>query len=137
MLKHSIAERLFLEPIKEVFCGAFFGYSIIHEAGGTSGCHEVVFSLDGTWSPFTYELERHGIKIDMGMLDFRIYDHRTQVGSNIEMIISDAKGKDKKPLVVSFDNSASALLIETHRELAIGEIKEYLIDLIREAMAKQ
>jgi hypothetical protein len=133
MINYTIAEKLFIAPAREVFSGGYFGYSLIHES--KSGLdYQMWFSLCGTESPFIYDLKRHGLNIDVNSLNIEIC-HPQGRESRIEMIMPEVKSKDGRcRLRIPLDCSAAALLIESYRTNAIGDIKEHLIDLIRNAI---
>jgi len=136
MIKYTIAEKLFVTPIRKVFSGAYFGYSVVHEARHATN-YEMCFTMNynGYPPPFNSEVKGRGIKIDMGILNFRIKD-RTQPGSNIELAIPSTDGSNSKDIIVPFDNSATALLLRSFKTDSVYEIKEYLLDLIQDAIAR-
>ena len=135
MIKYTIAEELFITPVREVFSEDYFGYSVVHEAKCATG-YEICFTIDYAKQPslFSSDIKKHGIKIDMDMLNFRIKDH-TQSGSNIELVIPATSRKSGRRLVVPFDNSATALLLESCKTNSIHKINDYFIGLIQNAIA--
>lgn len=135
MIKYTIAEKLFVTPAREVFSGGYFGYSLLHESKSGLG-YQMWFSLNGNESPFTHDLKRHGMNIDTKLLGIEICQPQDRE-SSIEMIMPNVKRKNQGRLKIPFDCSAATLLVESYKTNKIGDIKEHLIDLIRNAIIQK
>lgn len=113
--------------IRDVFCNAYFGYSMIYamEVLETNS-FRMVFLVDYGESPFTIDLEEKGITTNVQMLEFIIY--KPVLNKEIEMVISNTKNRNGLPVIIPINKSIQKILFGVLKTYCISDIRDYLIN---------